>query len=284
MTKIVDLKDIPADTDILGGVDITTTFAELFKEPKQMPGCLFLLCTKGSCKINVHLDNYQMKKDSLAVIFPGVFFQIMEQSADCRFVFLGFSEKLIHSSRLFSYSIEFTPYIFECPVLNMKPKAGRLIKDYFLLYVRSKQFGARLFNREQAMMAYTQLILGIGGIFRNIPESTINRNRDQEIIKLLLRKLINKYKQERSITFYADQLHLSAQYLSSTIKKMTGKTLTELIANLVVHDAKAKLLSTELTIQEIADSLNFADISSFGKYFKRHTGTTPSDFRKSRNG
>ena len=75
-------------------------------------------------------------------------------------------------------------------------------------------------------------------------------------------------------------MHLSPQHLSTTIKKTTGKTLTDIISTFVINDAKGKLRSSELTIQEIAFSLNFPDISFFGKYFKRYTGMSPKQFRQ----
>ena len=74
-------------------------------------------------------------------------------------------------------------------------------------------------------------------------------------------------------------MHLSPQHLSTTIKKITGKTLTDIISSFIINDAKAKLKSTEMTIQEIAYSLNFPDISFFGKYFKRYTGMSPKQYR-----
>ena len=280
MVKIVDLEALPSNQDIIGGIDISGTFAKVFNIPTQMPGCLFLLCTQGKCQINVHLDKYDMEKDSLVVIFPGVFFQVINRSSDCRFIFLAFSTELIHSSKLFSYSIEFTPYIFERPILKLSPKAGKILEDYFMLFIRSKRLAPAMFNSEQVTIVYTQLILGVGRIFQTRPKEKKRQSRNQAIIKDVIRILIDEYKNERCISYYADRLHLSSQHLSTTIKKMTGKTLTDIISNLVIHDAKAKLRSTELSIQEISDSLNFADISSFGKYFKRYAGMTPSQYRK----
>lgn len=75
-------------------------------------------------------------------------------------------------------------------------------------------------------------------------------------------------------------LHISPQHLSTTVNKITGKTVTDIIAKLVITDAEAKLKSTDLTIQEIAYSLNFPDISFFGKYFKRYTGMSPKQYRE----
>ncbi len=65
------------------------------------------------------------------------------------------------------------------------------------------------------------------------------------------------------------------------VNKITGKTVTDIIAKLVITDAEAKLKSTDFTIQEIAYSLNFPDISFFGKYFKRYTGMSPKQYRES---
>ena len=281
MTKFAELDNLPINTDIMGGIDISGTFAQIFNQSKQMPGCLFLLCIQGECTVHIHLDQFKITKHSLLIIFPGVFFQIIQKTKNCRFVFLAFSSDLIHSSRLFSFSIEFTPYIFERPILSLTQKAGRLLEDYFMLLIRSSHMAPELLNREQATLAYTQLILGVGSLFKKRPEKHNKRNRDQGIIKTLIRIVINDYKKERSIRYYADKVHLSAQYLSSTIKKMTGKTLTDIISNLVIHDAKAKLRTTELTIQDISDSLNFPDVSSFGKYFKRYVGVTPTQYRNS---
>lgn len=70
-------------------------------------------------------------------------------------------------------------------------------------------------------------------------------------------------------------------HLSTTVNKITGKTVTDIIAKLVITDAEAKLKSTDFTIQEIAYSLNFPDISFFGKYFKRYTGMSPKQYRES---
>ena len=62
---------------------------------------------------------------------------------------------------------------------------------------------------------------------------------------------------------------------------MIVKNVLDVISYVVIMDAKAKLKSTDMTIQEIAYSLNFPNASFFGKYFKRYVGMTPLDFRTS---
>ena len=281
MTRNEILEMIPEGIDIFGGIDLTGGFSKAFSEPVQVPVCIFLLCIQGTCKVNLHLTQYDLKKDSLLIIFPDLFFQVIEQSDDCRFIFLTFSSDLIHSPRLFPYTIEFTPYIFERPVQYLNHKTGKLLNDYFTLVIRMRHVAKRLVNREQASIIYTQLIMGLGSLYRLKRKNPDRHNRNQEIVRELIRIIISNYRKERNISFYAGELHLSPQHLSTTIKKITGKTLTDIISTFIIHDAKAKLCSTELTIQEIAYSLSFPDISFFGKYFKRYTGMSPKQYRNS---
>ena len=87
------------------------------------------------------------------------------------------------------------------------------------------------------------------------------------------------YKKQRGMEFYADKLSLTPKYLSKLIKDNTGTSALEWIDNYVILEAKAFLKSTNMTIQQISDELNFPSQSFFGKYFKRHVGVSPKEYR-----
>ena len=89
------------------------------------------------------------------------------------------------------------------------------------------------------------------------------------------------YSQERNVAFYADKLGITQAHLSTTIRQVTGKTCMDIIASMVIMDAKAQLKSTDVSVQNIAYSLNFTNMSFFGKYFKRHVGMGPQEYRNS---
>ena len=86
---------------------------------------------------------------------------------------------------------------------------------------------------------------------------------------------MHNYMKERNVSFYADKLSITAAHLSTTIKETTGRTCTEIISAMVIMDAKNQLRSTDIPIYQIADSLNFSNVSFFGKYFKRYVGMGP---------
>lgn len=279
MTHLEKLDYIPQNIDLMAGMDITGNIKHLFKTPSKVPGYMFLLCFQGTCSITVHLTQYTMKKGTLLILLPDLYFQILEQSDDCKFIFAGFATELVRSSSLFSKSIEYTPFIFEKPVLQLDKKAFELMYSYMRIIIKAKNISVNIITQEQAALTFTQLILGLGNLIKNGKSINQQYNRNQEIVKELVRTVVMNYHTERNVSFYADKMHLSPQHLSTTIKKITGKTLTDIISSFIINDAKAKLKSTEMTIQEIAYSLNFPDISFFGKYFKRYTGMSPKQYR-----
>ncbi len=83
-----------------------------------------------------------------------------------------------------------------------------------------------------------------------------------------------------SIKYFAEQLHLSSNYLSDLLKKETSKNGTEHIQFHVIERAKNKLLSSSVSVGEIAYDLGFEYPQYFSKMFKKNTRMTPVEYRK----
>ncbi|MCD8260826.1 MAG: helix-turn-helix domain-containing protein [Bacteroides sp.] len=93
--------------------------------------------------------------------------------------------------------------------------------------------------------------------------------------------IFKHYRNERSVSFYAEKLFITPNYLSEAVKQATGKKVTDLVAGAILLDAKAQLKSTTHTIQQISDSLHFPNPSFFAKYFKKYVGVSPKVYRES---
>jgi len=96
--------------------------------------------------------------------------------------------------------------------------------------------------------------------------------------KALLEK---EYLKNRSVSFYAAQLHTTPKYLSSLVKKQTGRTAGGIINEAIILEAKVLLQNYLFSIGQISDHLNFSDQSVFGKFFKINTGMSPNEYRRS---
>ena len=106
-------------------------------------------------------------------------------------------------------------------------------------------------------------------------------SRQEEIFNQFTELLEKYHNKEREIAFYADKMFITPKYLSQVIKDYTNKTALAFIEEYVIAEAKSMLLSTTLSIQQISDELNFPSQSVFGKYFKRVTGKSPKEYRRS---
>jgi AraC-like DNA-binding protein len=78
----------------------------------------------------------------------------------------------------------------------------------------------------------------------------------------------------------SEHFNISLNYLGKYFKKQTGETLQEYIANYKLRLIEARLLNSDMRINEIADELNFSDESHLNKVFRKHKGMNPSEFRK----
>ncbi len=85
--------------------------------------------------------------------------------------------------------------------------------------------------------------------------------------------------EHRDIKFYADKLNISSRYLHTVSKETVRSTPKEIIDFYVSGTAKRWLLSSDLTTQQITYKLNFPDQATFGQFFKRNVGMSPSEFR-----
>ncbi len=98
-----------------------------------------------------------------------------------------------------------------------------------------------------------------------------------------LRALVDEFfRSEHQLGFYAEKLGLTVDRLNDHVKRATGVTAGHLIRQRVLTEAKRQLVFTTQPIQEIAEELAFSDPSHFARFFRKHTGTTPHEFRDQR--
>lgn len=114
---------------------------------------------------------------------------------------------------------------------------------------------------------------------RNEDTDEKNTNRERVVMDFFKLLLANGRK-EREVAFYAEKLFVTPVYLSRAIKQTVGLPAIKVINDIVLSDARALLRKSDTTIQQVAEELNFSDQFSFSKFFKKHTGVSPSEYRK----
>ncbi|KGO86639.1 hypothetical protein Q765_10490 [Flavobacterium rivuli WB 3.3-2 = DSM 21788] len=102
-----------------------------------------------------------------------------------------------------------------------------------------------------------------------------------ERITLEFKKLINySITKHHALTWYANKLGVTPNHLNKSVKATLNKSASSLIDDMLVLEAKILMQKNNIAISDIAFEIGFEDVSYFGRFFKKHTGLTPTDYRK----
>lgn len=122
-------------------------------------------------------------------------------------------------------------------------------------------------------------ILNYCAILYPIDESYLVKGKGHLLVKRFYQLLEERYRENPTVTQYADLLSVTPNHLTQTLKQLTGKTSLEIVKSKQLLEIKRLLVHTNLGVSEIANQMNFADQSYFTKFFKRETGVLPLAYR-----
>lgn len=167
--------------------------------------------------------------------------------------------------------------IYQQPYINLE--AGDYIEmDYILGKLIIEMENTSSYSRA-VIKAYLQLILALCSKIKS-KDIVIyeEKNTHHPLIKFKA-LLENNFHKERQPSFYADQMGISPNNFSKICKQHFLKTPSTLIHERVILESKKLIHLSYKSIKEIAAELNFDDENYFSRYFKKHTGITPTAFR-----
>lgn len=133
-----------------------------------------------------------------------------------------------------------------------------------------EQIPYRSFNQKNLISLLLSHLLG----------NSLHQSSDSDLKTEQIIEYISTHIQTVSLQTVADHFHMHPNYLSTYIKKNTGKRYAEIVSNIRLTQAQNLLANTPLSIEIISEQLGYSDSLSFYNMFKRITGITPSKFRK----
>ncbi|HJD75432.1 MAG TPA: helix-turn-helix domain-containing protein [Bacteroides reticulotermitis] len=277
----MDFPQVDLPREVLAWTNVTEDVLNIYKQSCRLQACIIAICNEGSMKVSINLLDYEVRPNDIITLLPGTIIQFQEKTEKVSLRFVGFSSSCVGRANLIRAIGDAYPKFMEQPVMHLSEDIASYLKDYFSLLARVSCNDSFEIDPEVADISLQAILTSVRLIYRKYPWGNDSSNRKKEICQGLIQLISQHYQTERRVQFYADRLGISPQHLSATVKLVTGSGVLETIAYVVTMDAKAKLKSTHLTIQEIAYSLNFPSASFFGKYFKRYVGMTPLEFRNS---
>ena len=247
-------------------------------DPIKFTSFCSIFVKEGTGRIEIDLLPYEFKGPCIVNIRQGQIIQNASINENFEASFIVLSKRFCDN--LF-VMLKDCPSYGTATLNQMVNVPETLVTRFDNFYTHIKE----IFTDSQSYTAYQAMVLAIASFFYEcgtkcyppvIDSSQKTIGRITEKFLLLVQQ---HFKKERFLEFYADKLEVSAKHLSRTVKEATGFSAVDWIDRFVILEAKVLLKSTTMSIQQIADELNFNSQSLFGKYFKKHTGRSPKDFR-----
>ena len=241
---------------------------------------IILLCVKGKGSLYINGESRMIHVNDLFICHPNIILENSMISIDfeCRCICLS-SEYMKQLLLIAGESWDLKMFIEKIPILSLNAEEAELFCQYYSL-LRSKMLGTPCKHQKELIDSLIQAFLYEFHDALEPPTFTSGENLFKEFISLLS----SSYPKERMIGFYANQLYVTPKYLSAVCKEVSGQTASELITQYMVKDILYLLRNSQKSIKEIANELNFPNLSFFGKYVKQHLGMSTKQYRESSYG
>ncbi|MDR2147743.1 MAG: helix-turn-helix domain-containing protein [Tannerella sp.] len=249
------------------------------KYPFKVDVTVAIICIKGTMEGTLNLHPCFNGASSFITILPGQIMQYKSISEDFEGLFIIMSPKF--SDSLMPNAKDRLPLslsVRDNPSVSLDEEGLKGMINYFEMLKKIIQVEDHPYRIEVARYLTLAFFYGVGSHFHNFDD-----NRKKSHYETLSEKFLNlvqiHFKEQRGLEFYANKLYITPKHLTIVIKSVSNKSPNEWIDEYVTLETKALLKSTNMTIQQISDALNFPSQSFFGKYFKRVTGMSPSEYK-----
>ena len=238
----------------------------------------YILVETGTAEFVVDCHSYIVGKGDMLLVAPRMSVKLMKKCSD--FCTCG-----LCMEPFFFDSLSIGNYVYKRLYNSSHTTYVLRLEDSDTVHIRKtldlmSHYLTSDHPAEMAGSLVNFLLLQITEIFHSQNVHPAGRVKHSDALFRLFRKLLaENYRKEHELQFYADSLHISQTYLSRVIRQISGKTVNNYIAEALYTDARRLLVFTDLTVKEIAEQLGFSDQSSFGKFFKKKSETSPANFR-----
>ena len=280
MSETVDPLLLPPDKPFaIGTTDLA--FYEHFTGRCHAGAILF--CRKGAARLTIDGFTGTVRRHSALFLMPESLLSVSRRSAALSLDYFVVSGTFF-AEAAYPLDFDFLRILKEHPVTQLSADGIKAMNMWFGILRYDVARGGRFCTAIVKNRLQNALMSACDRIVQQ-PEPVERRSSDLlsrqgQLFERFIVLVRQHSVREREVAFYADQLCISTRYLSTIVHAVSGRTAKMLIDDQVILEIKLLLQNTGYSIQEIAYRLHFPDQSYLGRFFRKHTGLSPSQFRK----
>ena len=286
-TEPINLKIEQLTNDYQNGIkglflDINNVVRQIVRKSNQFlfDGFVISLIDNEEIEIEINGKNYHHNNYSLMFLPPQSFINIKKNATNLRNKQTIITSLDMIMSMPTPLDTEIINLARRSPIIEINQQEFNLLQRYFNHINDTYQTTSNPYRKDIITSLLYAMTLEITNILNTkiIPNQLKNEALSDRFFLLLAKH----YKTEHSVSFYADKMALTPKYLTTAIKRITGKSILIWINNAIIIEIKIQLKTTDKTILQISEDLNFSTPSAMIQFFKLHIGTTPLKYRNSK--
>lgn len=245
----------------------------------------FLFCRSGSAEVTVNQYQGMIRRNTIFIMLPGSVLMLTNRTDDFKVTFCAFSRDLFAEAG-YRLDPDFFRMLRECPFSNPPARIVEGTAIWFQMAAYTYRDRENIFRNTIIKNRLQNVLLEIYDKLQRFaarqhrtPETT---TRQTELFQRFVALVHENASSEREVAHYADKLCISTRYLSTIVRSIARTSAKEFIDRAVMLEIKVLLQSTDLSVQEIAYRLHFPDQSYLGRYFKKHSGESPTEYRNTK--
>lgn len=255
--------------------------------PVRLTFALCVLCVSGRLRFRTNLQEVELTEGCGLAARPGTIGEFIEMEPETKVLVMGFAENVFPAVVESEVSIAIVHRVmYNDPLIKIGKEGMETILQIYGLIKKAvgetdNPFRIKMVEGYVLAMAYSAYYSILKQDKENSPEGTKKvGGRKRELYESFMTLVRDNFKEERSVSYYADKLCVTPKYLSQVVKEASGRLAGDWISGYVILEAKVLLKDEKYSVQQISDMLHFANQSFFGRYFKDKTGMSPSAYRR----
>ena len=251
--------------------------------PERLDGGAIIICRSGTARITVDVRNFTLSEGSEIVILPGKIIAADHVSDDFVVEYLFFSRDMFEEAS-YRMDLAFFKFLSKNPFYQHDEKSLERFNRWMASVQRVYEDREHMFRDTIMRNMLQNVFLTVYETLRRHDISLIDEHsgRQGELFHRYETLVHDHFREQHNVAFYAAQMFITTRYLSTIVRSVSGDSPKDVIDRMIVLEMKVLLRSTNMSVQEIASRLHFPDQSYMGRYFRKHTGMAPTEYRNRR--